>query len=111
MTRKTIKGIAVAVGFMPELDGKSLFLKSPESLATRHGYQAGPELQSPLLLTGFHSGRRQHIGFWGTVVTNRLAWVWTLCTTEAIYQARGSHWCNSGTTVIGTTKGALSYSI
>lgn len=60
---QTINFIATSVDYMPKLNSKILFLKTPYTLTAEHGeIKLGDGLETSTLLAGFYSARRGHAG-------------------------------------------------
>lgn len=54
---QTSQATAISLGHPPELDRKTILLKTPYAWVIGYGKLTGTDLEAPTLLAGFHSAR------------------------------------------------------
>lgn len=91
--------ITIALGYLPEFDGKTLLLKTLQLSYKTERNQAGTDLRLSSLLVNFHSARRYHACYQGRQGIISLKTV-SKCSYKIASLGRYAFLCNSGTNVM-----------
>lgn len=96
MNSQTIEAIAAAVDYPLELDVKSLLMKTPYTLITRHREtKMELNLEAFFLLSSIYNAARCYRNSLGRTLTNSLTQMWTLQATLSTDKAGCAHWKNT----------------